>query len=167
MGIEASLNELTSYQLKRIKKALELIEKWFFPEDGLLPKSLKKSLYEGLYLGRSLYGLNLLINGDPLGGIPPLSYAIFGKHTLLRDEMGFYWCKYLLSEEAQQVSTALARVDKEDLRENFDLNVLNEGVYPGNWEESDFDYLYDLFKKLLSYYRNTAKRQNAMIHFVF
>jgi len=164
MGINATLYQITLLQLERIMEDHELIDKWIFYED----EDPKVLIDGGIYLGRSLYGLNFLITGDHLGGKPPESYAIFGKHLLFEDDWGVHSCTYLMPDEVKQVWSALSKITKDDLLSQFDVDVMNSiPIYPSaGWEQSDVSYLYDLFKKLLAYYRDTVHRQNATIHLV-
>lgn len=164
MGIEASLHQVTLFQLKRIQKDHELIEKWIFPEDE--DDDPRVMTDEGLYLGKTLYALNFLISDDHSGGEPPESYAVFGKHLLFEGEGGLHFCGYLVPDEVKQVWSDLGQITKDDLLSRFDVDLMNSiRIYPG-WRESDFDDLYDLFTKMLAYYQDTVHRNNAMIHIV-
>ena len=167
MGIEASLHQVTLFQLKRIQKDHELIDKWIFPEDEVDDPRVMTD--KGLYLGKSLYALNFLISDDHSGGEPPEAYAVFGKHLLFEEEGGAYFCGYLVPDEVKQVWSDLGHITKDDLLSQFDVDVMNSiPIYPSaGWKESDFSYIYDLFTKMLAYYQDTVHRNNAMIHLVY
>ena len=164
MGIVATLHQVTLSQLKRIQEDHELIDQWIFYED----EDPKVMIDEGLYLGRSLYGLNFLITGDHLGGEPPESYAIFGKHLLFEEDWGVDSCTFLMPNEVKQVWSALGAKTKDDLLSQFDVDVMNSiPIYPSaDWTESDFHDLYDLFTKMLAYYQETVHKGNAMLHLI-
>lgn len=166
MGIEATLHQVTLFQLKRIQQDHELVDKWIFPEDEVDDPRVMTD--EGLHLGRSLYGLNFLITGDHLGGEPPESYAIFGKHLLFEEDWGVDICMYLMPNEVDEVCSAICKITKDDLLSQFDPDVMSSiPIYPpGGWIESDFDILYNKFKKMLAYYEDTVHNRNAMLNLV-
>ncbi len=165
MGIEASLHQVTEEQLKMLQENERLIDEWIFYEEedpGVL-------VDEGQYLGNSFYGLNEIITGDHLGGEPPASYAIFGKHILFEDDWGIHSCTYLMPGEVKEVWEVLRKITIDDLASHFDAEEMNETpVYPASgWEESDFGYLFHLFQTMLDYYHSAVERKNAMVHLIY
>ena len=167
MGMVASIHQVTTFQLKRIIQSPELVDKWIFPEDDADQEEMLVD--DGLYFGRSLFGLNFFMTGYIEGGEPPISYAIFGKHLLFENDWGMHSCNYLMPNEVEEVWSALREITKHDLLSQFDVDVMNEiPIYPSaTWEDSDFDYLYDLFEKMTAYYEDAVHNGNAMIHLVY
>jgi hypothetical protein len=161
VGIEATLLQVTPFQLKRLVQSPDLVDAWVFPEDG----EEEMLIDDGLYIGKSLYGLHFMITGEDLAGAEPEVYTVFGKHDLT--DCG-YDCRYLMPEEVKAVWDVLAEMTEAVLSSNFDVDLMNSiPIYPpAGWHESDFDYLYELFKELVEYYQDAVERQNGIIHLV-
>ena len=167
MGVEVSLFQVSLSQLKKIKCDFNLIDKWFFPDEGVDSDYNEEHSF---YLGRSFHGLHFMLSRTyepkPDGSLK--DFFVFGKHKLCFEKEIGADCAYLLPQEVKDLLKMLCNVKRSRLSLKFNPDEMNRiKIYPGRWCLSDFDVLYELFLQLRKYYRDAAARDNAVINIVY
>ncbi|MFG2245776.1 YfbM family protein [Spirillospora sp. NPDC048823] len=94
---------------------------------------------------------------DPDGGEYPLSHVLLGGRHL----HGEYYVVYVTGAEVRDVAEALYRVDKMWLRQRFD--AIDDGDYSGPHDDEDFDYTWENFLGIRTFYARAANAGRAVI----
>jgi hypothetical protein len=120
-----------------------------------------------LYLDKTWYPLHFLLTGEPEGVPGPISRAISGGTEIGRD-LQFGPAKYLMPDEVREVSAALSAITHEELRRRFDpADPRAELIYfpmdDPEEEERFFNELVTYFDQLSIFYREAAKRNQAIL----
>jgi len=168
MGVDISLFQVTLSELKRIRHDPDLMEKWFFPDEGVDSDYDDKNI--SLYLGKSHHGLHFIISGTkyPKPGDPLQNYFVFGKHNFRLRDNNDNNCKYLLPREVKDLVKILDNIKSKILFSNFDYKEMDRnGIYGRGWCADDADYMDDLFVRLRNYYKDAAVRGNAIISITY
>ncbi|WP_267901228.1 YfbM family protein [Dulcicalothrix desertica] len=129
-----------------------------------------------LYLDKTWHGLHFLLTGDLIGS-EPLSWVIFGNHSVGGDEnqllYGYSWIglRYLLPDEVARVSEVLSSITVEKLRANFLSQAMDEAlIYPiGIWVrdgEDALNWLLMFYDGLVKFYQHAASGKKAIIMYV-
>ncbi|RUS95538.1 hypothetical protein DSM106972_090140 [Dulcicalothrix desertica PCC 7102] len=120
--------------------------------------------------------MHFLLTGDLIGS-EPLSWVIFGNHSVGGDEnqllYGYSWIglRYLLPDEVARVSEVLSSITVEKLRANFLSQAMDEAlIYPiGIWVrdgEDALNWLLMFYDGLVKFYQHAASGKKAIIMYV-
>ena len=94
---------------------------------------------------------------DPDGGEYPLSYAIAGGRHLSDD----FYLVHVAAADVRAVAEALRGVDRERLRRGFD--AIDDEDYDGAGDDADFEYTWDNFTDLRTFYERAARAGRAVL----
>jgi len=178
MGLECNMWQVTPDQLDKLKSSDEAVEDFIdacYPVDPDEPdeRDTRRELYfneddlldDGIGLEKIWHLLHYLITGDPNEGEYPLSCAIMCGRPISEDSDEI---SYLLPDDVKEVAKALSALNDDDLRSRFNPDeIIKAKIYRyENYEadEHDLKEVLRLFHKLRKYYKNAAKKGNAIIH---
>lgn len=120
-----------------------------------------------LNIDKSWHGIHFLLTGRPHGGNPPHSLAILGGKEVpdLGDLMSFGPARKVSPEEVQEVTIALEVISVRDLLARYDLaEMLRHEIYAaGQDPQEDQDYFGHFYQKMRIFYKNAAKKGNAVL----
>ncbi len=110
-------------------------------------------------------GLHFLLTGEPFGGTPPLSLAIFGGDPTEEREGGSI--NMLGPSKVKEIATALSALTHEELDRRFDpAKFAAADIYHGVWHEDREELLSELmdyFDQLVGIYQDAARCENAVL----
>jgi hypothetical protein len=116
-----------------------------------------------LLLEKSWHALHFLLTEKIEGGNPPLANAILGG-TNIGEDLGYGPARYLTPDEVKDVSKALLKISSEKLKTKFNVKKLQSNeIYPAVWEKNSIEWLLDFYEKMVSYYQEAAKNNQAML----
>lgn len=129
-----------------------------------------------LNLGKTWHGLNFLLTGD-LVGSEPLSWVIFGNHSIGGDEeqllygYSFIGLRYLLPDEVAKVAEILPSITVENLTANFLPKTMDKAsIYPiGIWVrdgEEALNWLLTFYNDLVKFYQQAASATKAILMYI-
>lgn len=128
-----------------------------------------------LEIEKKWQGLHFLLTGSPHGGTPPLSWCVFGNHSIGGDEepifFGWIGIRYLLPNEVHQVTQALSETSHELLAARYSPREMDQQeVYPiGIWErdgDRGLDYILCCYPAVVSFYQKAAFQNKAMLMYI-
>lgn len=123
-----------------------------------------------LDIDKAWHGIHWLLNLDPWDGDGPRFNAVLGG-TELGEDYGYGPARYLSADEVKEVSHELDLIEHDELLGNFDAaRMAADEVYPSVWgEEPDdeaLEYLIDHYKCLVTFFREAANRDQAMLMWI-
>ncbi|HYM38700.1 MAG TPA: YfbM family protein [Thermoplasmata archaeon] len=133
VGMYTSLRRITTEQLASLQTNPGLTARYVDPDDD--EYGWAEGFPQGpvLDLDKSWQVLHYLLNGDPVGGEPPLKDAVMGR-TAIGESMAYGHAHYLTPDQVSAVANALNGIEETRLRAAFDPAKLDEAkVYPGAW----------------------------------
>ena len=92
-------------------------------------------------------------------GSYPLKLCVLGGKRLMEDESN-YFIRLIEPEGTEDISTALAKIDKPAMRERYFRHC--EGAWP-EYGEEDFEYTWEYFEELRSFFLRIAGKKKAVI----
>ncbi|WP_427157193.1 YfbM family protein [Aliinostoc sp. HNIBRCY26] len=120
-------------------------------------------------------GLHFLLTGSHFGRTPPLSWCVFGNHSIGGDEepifFGWIGIRYLLPHEVFQVAQALSETSYEVLASRYSPRDMDQQeVYPiGIWERDGdigLDYILSCYPAVVSFYQKAARQNKAVLMYI-
>jgi len=121
---------------------------------------------EGIYMGKTWHLLHYLITGTEEGEEFPLAYAVMVGHPV--EGLGGEFC-WLTPEELKDVARALDNLSKEDLRKRSNKDSMSKAdiyKYPKGLTKKQLEEVMVYFNKLKEYYKDAAKKGNAMLRLI-
>lgn len=120
-----------------------------------------------LDIDKAWHGIHWLLNLDPWEGEGARFNVVLGG-TELGEDYGYGPARYLSAQEVKEVADELDLIEHDELIGNFDSAKMAENeIYPSVWgEEPDEDalqYLMDHYKYLVSFFREAANMDQAML----
>jgi len=83
------------------------------------------------------------------------------------DEYDVYEVNYLTAEQVRDCIIDLNEISKTHFEKNFDIKAMNDQeVYLESFDESAFDYLFENFMKIQTFYSNAAANNNGVITYL-
>lgn len=119
-------------------------------------------------LDKAWHGIHYLLTGSDWEGEPPLNFLLQGG-TMLAEEDEEPAPRLLQPDEVREVSSALAAVDEDHLRERFDPEAMKAlDIYPAIWDDGPeaLDYCLTYFAQLQAFMREAARQQRAVVIFM-
>lgn len=140
-----------------------------------IPTILEEGKLERLDLDKAWHTVSFLLTGyqemsimpflvsiNDSDNLPSVNTVLCGMETKCHATYGFY--RYLMPDEVKQVSEALLNVSEENIRIRFDRGVKTKiDVYATGWDEDDFEFGLEDCDRLINYYQDAAKKENAML----
>jgi hypothetical protein len=117
-------------------------------------------------LDKMWQALHFLLNGNPWGGMPPLSLAILGGEVVKTTSEGEI--KMLVRAEVRRVAEALSALTHEELYKRFEpAKFAAADIYPSAAWDEDRDHLFSGlmmdFDELVAIYRDAELCENAVL----
>ena len=172
MGLELTVWQITPKYLVKLLSSEEAIGGFMefqFPDPDS-PEDLNQDENpaedDGLDLEKIWHLLHYLITGNESGGDYPLGYAIMTGHPFHEDSSDLTW---LAPEEVKDIADALDNLSEEDLLNRCNLGKASKRnlyKYSGYFSKEDVKEAIPYFHKLRNYYRDAARKGNAMLVFV-
>jgi hypothetical protein len=128
-----------------------------------------------LEIEKKWHGLHFLLTGSPHNGTPPLSWCVFGNHSIGGDEepifFGWIGIRYLLPNEVRQVAQALSETSHKVLASRYlPKDMDQQDVYPiGIWERDGnrgLNYILSCYPAVVSFYQKAALQDKAMLIYI-
>ena len=118
-------------------------------------------------LDKAWHGVHFLLCQRAEEAPPPLGNAVLGG-TEIGPDQGYGPVRYLSPDEVAEVAAALARVDDDTVRRNWQPQLLEEKqIYPGGWDEAEsLDWLIDSLAQLRTFYVQAAGRGSAVLAYL-
>jgi hypothetical protein len=119
-----------------------------------------------LDIDKSWHLIHFLLTGDGSEGDYPLVNAVLGGKELPETDAGYGPYRYLVPDEVEAVSQALASISAEDLWSRFNASrVKSEDIYPSIWtgDEDDKAYISQNYEALRRYFADAAASGDAML----
>jgi hypothetical protein len=131
-----------------------------------------------LELDKTWAGLLFILTGKGLddrdASKSPLGWVTLGNHSVGGDDNpipgSWMGIRYLLPDEVEQVSAALAQVSQETLVANYNPKIMDErNIYPMMWEQDGddgLDWLLQYYPDVVSFYEQAASEGKMMIMYM-
>jgi len=178
MGIECSMWQMRMSRMEQLLCSDEAFEEFIdtqFPdpdseeEEARRQQDPKYSVDpedDGIWLGKAWHLLHYLITGTEDDEEFPLAYAIMVGHPI--EGVGGEFC-WLSPEEVKEVARALGTISKEDLKKRSTKGSISK-VDPFRWPngatKKEREELLADFANLKRYYRDAARKGNAMLRLI-
>lgn len=120
-------------------------------------------------LHKTFHGIHYLLTGDAAGGEEPLSLAVMpSDERAVGEDLGYGPAGYLLPDEVRAVADALSQLDRDDLRQRYDPELMTKlEIYPAVvWlrdNADSFDWLMQFYEPVPDYYAEASARGDAML----
>lgn len=164
MSMIGNYKRISEEQLNELIAEPETIMDFLY-SDNDLPSESKIDLD----IDKSWHAIHFLLTGDAWKGLPPLSNAVLGGTELGEEDVGHGPARYLLPSEVKETATHLSMVSKEELCSRFDVNKFRAAeIYPDGWTGSgeEMGYTLSYFEKLVSFFQDAAKSNDAMLLYI-
>lgn len=125
-----------------------------------------------LYLDKSWEGIHYLLTGGKVGeGEEPLSLIMFsGQHFDEEQDMGYGPACYLEQEQVAIIAKALSIWDEARFRQRFIPEEMEAAeIYPTGWSndpEDQFQYLWEYFTQLKTFYSEASQEGQAIASYI-
>ncbi|HYF02982.1 MAG TPA: YfbM family protein [Patescibacteria group bacterium] len=170
MGMVGSLLRVNLTELQNYIQDSRLLVEVLFPESDHLSESNHPNLLE---LDKMWGGVCFLFTkhsfSDADDILPPLSWIFLSGKPIKELDFGCGPAFYLMPEQVIELNKILENISVEDLKQNFNSQVMmDEGVYPAIWDKDPkiLEFLLEYAINLKSFYNEAAINQQAVITYL-
>jgi hypothetical protein len=179
MGLEFSMWQMNMLKMEKLLTSDEACKTFLeaqFPdpdednlEEGSSERKAKYSVDpedDGIYLGKSWHLLHYLIAGNEDGGDSTLDFAIMVGHPIERLGEDFCW---LSPEDVLDIVDALDNLSEKDMKNRSTREAMSKfKIYrcSAGLDDEEFRSVMKDFRTLKKYYKQAAKRGNAMLRLI-
>jgi hypothetical protein len=119
----------------------------------------------GISLDKGWHGVHYLLCGAPVPDPTILGQVVMGGAEIGDDFSGYGEARYFTPAEVAATARELGRANLEaDMKARFDPARMNSAeIYPGGWDVTGGDWLFEEFRKLRDFYADASARGNAVI----
>lgn len=166
MSMIGNLLRVTDAELQSYLADSSLLEQRVYPDEYIEDACL-------LDLDKAWENIYFLLTGCTSSNfeaaISPLSLILFNGAVIDENQdMGYGPATYATAEIVKQIANALPGLDKESLRIKFEsLQSNNAELYPYATDSVDmFEYIFEYYKDLKTFYEEATKNNQAVISFI-
>jgi uncharacterized protein DUF1877 len=129
---------------------------------GGAPRSAKGT---GISLDKGWHGVHYLLCGAPVPDATVLGQAVMGGTEVGDDFSGYGEARYFTPAEVAATARELGRANLEaEMKARFDPVRMNGAqIYPGGWDFTGGDWLFEEFRKLRDFYAEASAQGNAVV----
>jgi hypothetical protein len=116
-------------------------------------------------LDKGWHGVHYLLCGAAEPDSTVLGRAVMGGTEIGEDFGGYGEARYFTAEEAAETARELARAGLEaEMKTRFDpARMSSTGIYPGGWDVTGGDWLFEEFRKLRDFYADASAQGFAVV----
>ena len=176
-GIDPKLRQALTERLERLGITAEALQSGKGGEalaDLIMPRrgqrrqsSADASQDKGanISLDKGWHGVHYLLCGAPQPDATVLGRAVMGGTEIGEDFGGYGEARYFTPEEVAETARELGRAGLEaEMRTRFDpARMTSLGIYPGGWDVTGADWLFEEFRKLRDFYAEASAQGLAVL----
>ncbi len=134
-------------------------------ESGEDTDSKPGSPHSTLSLDKAWHGVHYLLCGQPEPTEGTLGSVILGGTELGDDDFGYGPARCFDATEVDGIAAELGRDALEDeVVGRYEPEPMTSlGIYPGGWESSDGEWLFEAFRELRDFFQEAAARGSAVV----
>jgi hypothetical protein len=132
------------------------------PTAGGAPGPAKST---GISLDKGWHGVHYLLCGAPVPDATVLGQVVMGGTEIGEDFSGYGEARYFAPAEVAATARELGRANLEaEMKARFDpAQMDNAKIYPGGWDVTGGDWLFEEFRKLRDFYADASVQGNAVV----
>ncbi|HTQ25427.1 MAG TPA: YfbM family protein [Candidatus Binataceae bacterium] len=129
---------------------------------GGAPRSAKS---KGISLDKGWHGVHYLLCGASVPDATILGQVVMGGTEIGEDFSGYGEARYFTPAEVAATARELGRANLEaEIKARFDPALMNGAkIYPGGWDVTGSDWLFEEFRKLRDFYAGASAQGNAVV----
>jgi len=163
MSMCGNLLRVTVSELESYLRDSSLLEDRIYDDENEDPQLVD--------IDKSWAGILFLLTGQGLENLDHKLARVFFSGQVIdeQQDLGYGPGHYLNPEQVAEVHDEIARMSRDDLKNQFDPVKMNElDIYPSIWEEGDvaFDYLANYFSILQEVFATATRNREAIITFL-
>jgi hypothetical protein len=119
----------------------------------------------GISLEKAWHGVHYLLCGASMPDATILGQVVMGGTEIGEDFSGYGEARYFTPAEVAATARELGRANLEaEMRARFDPAQMNgERIYPGGWDVTGGDWLFEEFRKLRDFYADASAQGNTVV----
>jgi len=157
MSMTGRYLKLSAQQLQEVIDETVDVNELVWPQDGSDPAG-------ALDIDKTWHVIHFLLTGEAWGGEAPLANAVLGGTELPETDAGYGPFRYLLPEEVQAVSKALAGISPPALWARFDPQTAEAAeIYGWEGDEKQCEYVSGNYQSLQMHFAQAATAGQAML----
>jgi len=116
-------------------------------------------------LDKGWHGVHYLLCGAAEPNSTVLGQAVMGGTDIGEDFGGYGEARYFTPDQVAVTARALGRADLEtEMKARVDsARMLSAGIYPGGWDVTGADWLFEEFRKLRDFYADASANGSAVL----
>ncbi|WP_455203830.1 YfbM family protein [Kaarinaea lacus] len=151
---------------------MSIFKRWFHKNDSAVPTEAPTLVFlegEGIDadLDKSWHGIHYLLTKSAWSGDWPLNFLLCEGKEVGDIDTGYGPARTFKSSEVKEIASALAVIDHDTLKENFDPgDMAHQDIYPDIWlNELDqaLDYCLKYFDRLKQHVSNAAQSDMGLL----
>jgi Domain of unknown function (DUF1877) len=130
---------------------------------GIAPKNAGTKT--GISLEKGWHGVHYLLCGAAEPNSTALGQAVMGGTDIGEDFGGYGEARYFTLEQVVATARELGRANLEtEMKARFDPALMTSaGIYPGGWDATGADWLFEEFRKLRDFYADASAHGFAVV----
>jgi len=119
----------------------------------------------GISLEKAWHGVHYLLCGASMPDATILGQVVMGGTEIGEDFSGYGEARYFTPAEVVATARELGRANLEDeIKARFDPARMNDTkIYPGGWDVTGGDWLFEEFRRLCDFYAEASAQGNAVV----
>jgi len=119
----------------------------------------------GISLDKGWHGVHYLLSGAAEPSATALGQAVMGGTDIGEDFGGYGEARYFTPEQVAATARELGRANLEtEMKARFDPALMTSaGIYPGGWDVTGADWLFEEFRKLRDFYADASAQGLAVV----
>ncbi len=177
-GMDPKLRQALTEQLERLGVSTEALQsgkggealaKVMMARLGQRPPSAAGSAQQDkgadISLDKGWHGVHYLLCGAAEPDSTVLGQAVMGGTEIGEDFGGYGEARYFTAEEVAETARELGRASLEaEMKTRFDsARMSSAGIYPGGWDVTGGDWLFEEFRKLRDFYADASAQGFAVL----
>ena len=125
--------------------------------------------YNSVNIDKSWDGIKFLLSGGNNVNQKTNSSIIISSGQIIGefDEYDIYKVNFLTAYQVKECVVDLEKITMNYLQENFDPKTMNEkDLYCSPFDETSFDYLFEIYKKVKKFYLEAEQNNKAVITYI-